>query len=460
MSHSGKIIKVNKGGLAEELGLLAGDLVIAVNGRKLSDIIDLSFAFADESIELLIEHIDGQQETIAFDKDYDEELGVEFESAVFNGIRNCGNKCCFCFVDQIAPDMRSSLSIKDDDYRMSFLYGNFISMTNMGPRDFERIHKLHLSPLYLSIHTTNPQLRVKMMHSKRAAQIMQQLDILDSMDIKYHTQVVLCPGINDGEELHKTVRDIGERIPHALSIAVVPVGLTKYREGCYPLTMFDREKALAVIKSVENWQDEFRKRTNTSFIYLSDEFYLMADYPFPDSKYYDGFPQLDNGIGLSRNFIDEWNMQLKSNMERSFSYDRDLYLTIVCGQSAGKVFAPLLERLHIKGLHINLLPVQNDFFGHDVTVTGLLTGQDILKALQQQAGTCDGVILPASALRTGEDVFLDDYSLQQIKDRYNKDIKIATGAVVLYQLLTDWYAVKDIREKNIYTWQSNAAYIK
>ncbi len=460
MPHNGKIIKVNKGSLAEELGLQAGDMLVAVNDQELTDIIDLSFAFASEEIELLIEHADGQQELIEFEKDYDEELGAEFESAVFNGIRHCGNKCCFCFVDQIAPGMRSSLSVKDDDYRMSFLYGNFITMTNMGTKDFERIRRLHLSPLYLSIHTIDPKLRAEMMNCKRAGEILNQLDILDSMDIKYHTQIVLCPNINDGVELEKTIDGIGSRIPNALSIAIVPVGLTKYREHCFPLTMFKPNEALAVIKQTEKWQNYFRKKIKNSFVYLSDEFYLAADYPFPESRYYDGFPQLDNGIGLSRNFIDEWQSQLKTDDKKMHSYENELHLTVICGQSAGKVLQPLLDNINIKNLYIHLLPVENDFFGHSVTVTGLLTGQDILKALNSQNDLCDGVILPSSTLRTGEDVFLDDYSLQYIKDNYKKEIKTAAGAEMLYKLLTSWYCINDERETDLYTWQSNAAYTK
>lgn len=460
MSYSGTIIKINKDSLAEELGLCVGDMVISINGQQLIDIIDLSFAFAEEDISLLVEHKDGQQELIEFEKEYDEELGVEFESAVFDGIHHCGNNCCFCFVDQIAPNMRESLSVKDDDYRLSFLYGNFVTMTNMGKRDFERIRRLHLSPLYLSVHTTNAKLRSRMMNSKRAGEIESQLDILDSIDVQYHTQIVLCPELNDGAELEKTIKDIGARIPNALSIAVVPVGLTKYRENCYQLTMFDREGMRTVIAQVEKWQELFRKKIDNSFVYLSDEFYLTAEYPFPESCYYDGFPQLDNGIGLSRNFIDEWQARRKRDRENQYGYERPLNITVVCGISAGKVFRPLLENMNISNLHIHILAVENEFFGKDITVTGLLTGQDILKALKKQEGDCDGVVLPASALREGEDIFLDDWTLQKLKDKYKKEMKVAADADALYSLLTRWNHVKDIRENNLYTWQSNAAYTK
>lgn len=460
MVYSGKIIKINEGSLAQELGLRAGDKIISVNDQPLTDIIDLSFAMADEEISLLIEHDNGEQAVIDFEKDYDEELGVEFESAVFNGIRRCGNNCAFCFVDQIAPNMRSSLSVKDDDYRMSFLYGNFVTMTNMGPRDFDRIQKLHLTPLYLSIHTTNPELRARMMNSKRAKEVNKQLDLLDSLDIQYHTQIVLCPHFNDGAELEKTISDISARIPHALSIAIVPVGLTKYRQDCYPLTMFNAQQMHDIVRRIEKWQEEFRAKTNTSFVYLSDEFYLNANLPLPKGKYYDGFPQLDNGIGLSRNLLEEWKRQLKENTNTAYAYEKPLSLAIVCGKLAGKVFQLMLENFTIDNLSVKILAVGNDFFGHDVTVTGLLTGQDIANAVKKEVPDCDGVIIPACALRTGEDIFLDDWSLDKLKTVCNKEMKVAADAKAIYKLLTQWHAVKDVRENNLYTWQSNAAYTK
>lgn len=459
MSHKGKITKINEGSLAEEIGLVPGDAVMAINGQNLTDIIDLSFAFAEEEIELLIEHADGSQEIIEFDKDYDEELGVEFETAVFDGIRRCGNKCCFCFVDQIAPGMRESLSVKDDDYRMSFLYGNFVTMTNMSRNDFTRIEKLHLSPLYLSIHTTNPELRCRLMNSKRAAEVNTQLDIIDAMDIQYHTQIVLCPGLNDGAELTKTIDDLAKRAG-TLSIAIVPVGLTRFRDNCFPLKMFDKEKALAVIKQVEQYQERFRQEKATTFVYLSDEFYLTAQQPLPISEHYDGFPQLDNGIGLSRNFIEDWQQIVSENSNMKNGYSEKLHLTVICGKSAAPIFTDLFSKVKIDNLSITVLAVNNDFFGSEITVTGLLTGQDILKNLQNQTGNCDGVIIPAAALRDGEDIFLDDYSLEDLQKNYTKKIKVAADARSLYNLFTKWHEVEDRRKRALYTWQSNAGYTK
>lgn len=459
MANGGIISSVHAGSLGQELELVPGDKILEVNGQKLSDIIDLSFAMADEEIEMLVEHADGEQEVICFEKEIDEELGVEFESAVFNRIRQCANNCYFCFVDQVAPHMRSSLYIKDDDYRLSFLYGNFVTMTNMGPRDLERIKRLHLSPLYISVHTTNPQLRAEMLRQKRAAQIMEQLQALGEAGIDYHTQIVLCPGLNDGQELERTMQDIAALRPSALSLAIVPVGLTRFRQDCYPLTTFDAEGACRVVQQVEKWQKKLRAQTGRTFIYLSDEFYLTAGLPVPPAEEYDGFPQLDNGIGLTRNFIEQWN----SVQNTRSAYDAPLNIDIACGKSFSPVLKQLIDELDIENLNARVLPMENDFFGHRVTVSGLLTGQDMIKNLKAAGKDRErhGIIIPSCTLRTGEDIFLDDYSFDDLKQAFPSiDVKAAGDGAGLRRLLSDWFNVKCERSKAIYTWQSNAAYTK
>ena len=457
MAKGGIISAIHQGSLAEELELVPGDKIISINEQELTDIIDLSFALADEEIEMLIEHENGEQEIIAFEKDIDEELGAEFESAVFGKIRQCANNCYFCFVDQVAPNMRDSLYIKDDDYRLSFLYGNFVTMTNMGPRDLERIHRLHLSPLYISVHTTNPKLRGEMLRTKRGELIMEQLAKLNEADVEYHTQVVLCPGLNDGEELDRTIQDIISMQPYAKTLGIVPVGLTKFRENCYPLKTFDAQGAKKVIEQVRHWQEKMRKQTGKNFIYLSDEFYLLAGEPLPKAEEYDGFPQLDNGIGLTRNFIEQW----KETEINPNNYQKLLNLDIICGKSAGKVIKNLVDELNIDNLNANVLALENEFFGHEVTVTGLLTGQDIIKNLKQNKANRDGIIIPSCALREGEDIFLDDYTLEDIKKAFpDEEIKVASDAIMLKNLLADWHNIKCERSKAIYTWQSNASYTK
>lgn len=457
MAKGGIISAIHQGSLAEELELVPGDKIISINEQELTDIIDLSFALADEEIEMLIEHENGEQEIIAFEKDIDEELGAEFESAVFGKIRQCANNCYFCFVDQVAPNMRDSLYIKDDDYRLSFLYGNFVTMTNMGPRDLERIHRLHLSPLYISVHTTNPKLRGEMLRTKRGELIMEQLAKLNEADVEYHTQVVLCPGLNDGAELDRTIQDIISMQPYAKTLGIVPVGLTKFRENCYPLKTFDAQGAKKVIEQVRHWQEKMRKQTGKNFIYLSDEFYLLAGEPLPKAEEYDGFPQLDNGIGLTRNFIEQW----KETEINSNNYQKPLHLDIICGKSAGKVIKNLVDELNIDNLNANVLALENEFFGHEVTVTGLLTGQDIIKNLKQNKANRDGIIIPSCALREGEDIFLDDYTLEDIKKAFpDEEVKVASDAIMLKNLLADWHNIKCERSKAIYTWQSNASYTK
>lgn len=458
MGCYGVVANVYKNSIAAEIGLEIGDKIIEVNGQKLTDIIDLSFAFAEEEIEMLIENKDGEREIIEFDKEYDEELGVEFESAVFNGINRCYNKCWFCFVDQIAPNMRESLSVKDDDYRMSFLYGNFVTLTNMKDEDFNRIKRLHLSPLYISVHTTNGELRAKMLHNKSAANIMEHFERLKEADVEFHTQIVLCPGINDGEILEKTLEDLTAYKPTVLSVAIVPVGLTKYREKCYQLEMFTKKQANDVIDMIEKWQRINRAKGESNFIYLGDEFYFLADRPIPDYDHYDGFPQLENGIGLTRKFISEWEeADIICN-----AYQQPIYLNVICGKSAALILQPLINNLDIPNLFVNLVAVENRFFGKDITVTGLLTGQDILYALERLEGNCSGVIIPGVALRSGENVFLDNYSLDDLKKDLNINVQVANNGIELKNLLLNWpkQSLQTTLENGVYTWQSNCAYSK
>ncbi|MCI6158973.1 MAG: DUF512 domain-containing protein [Selenomonadaceae bacterium] len=456
--YPGKILRVYPGSIAEELALSPGDKILSINGQNLRDIIDVSFAMADEEIDLLVEHPDGEQEMISFDKDADEELGVEFESAVFDGIRRCANHCYFCFVDMIAPDMRSSLSIKDDDYRLSFLYGNFVTMTNMGPADFDRIKRFHLSPLYVSIQCMDPVLRAQMLRCKAARNIAAQLDRLEAADCDYHTQVVLCAGLNDGPYLEQTIREVVARRPHALSMAIVPVGLTKFRTDPFPLRQFDREGAERVIELAEKWQHRLQRETGRTFLYLSDEFYFLAGREVPDVSFYDGFPQLDNGIGLTRNFINDWEQTPAGNAP----YAEPVFLDVVTGTSVAPVIEKLAASVQKENLRVRVVPVENDWFGHMVNVSGLLTGHDIVKKLQSLGGRRTGILLPESALRSGEDVFLDDMKLTDFQEKFPgvRVESVQTGGDYR-RALTDWmHYHKNRQQESAYTWQSNAGYTK
>ncbi len=434
MAYSGIIARVLPDSIAIEVGLEAGDRLITVDGENIRDIIDLSFALADENVELLIEKNNGEREILEIEKDYDEDLGIEFESAVFDGVRRCANQCIFCFVDQMAPGMRESLYVKDDDYRLSFLYGNFVTLTNSTPQDIDRIRRLHLSPLYISVHTTNGTLREKMLNNKNAGKIMDQLDTLITSGIEMHTQIVLCPDINDGSELEKTIADLYALHPSVLSMAIVPVGLSRYRENCYSLQVFTPEQALHVVKMVNTWQEKCRKKSGTSFVYLSDEFYLSAGQPIPEYDVYDGFPQLENGIGLIRNFLHEWEEESMITT----GYETPHHLDVLCGVSAEKIIGPLLDAVKIPNLTIRVLPVENNFFGTDITVSGLLTGQDILATLAQTDGVRTGVIIPGTALRKGEGIFLDNMLLEELERHAGIPVRAAYGAEDLRQLLQAW----------------------
>ena len=405
------ISRIEVGSLAEELELKVGDKILQVNGKTPLDIIDLSFLLAEEEIKLLIEHADGEREIIEFEKDIDEELGAEFESAVFDGVRRCKNHCVFCFVDMIAPKMRKTLSIKDDDYRLSFLFGNFITLTNLTAKDFRRIKKYHLSPLFVSIHAMNPELRAKILRTPLGAKIQTQLDELEKSGVEYHTQVVLCKDLNDGAELDYTIAEILKRRPYAQSLAIVPVGVTKYRRDKFPLKQFDKESAAKVIAQVEKWQKKIRAESGRTFIYLGDEFYLLAEKDLPPVEFYDDFPQIENGIGMTRNFIEEF---LSIRNEELGIRNENFVVDVISGTS----FAKVLKNLVADMPNVRIIPVENKFFGSKVNVSGLLTGGDIINAIRNEElgiRNVDLILIPATALKAGEEIFLDDVTVDDLR---------------------------------------------
>lgn len=433
MLKQGIIASVCPGSLASKLGLAAGDRLLGVNDESPEDLIDLSFAVADSTFTLTVEKADGSKEKHQVRKGRHDDLGIEFESAVFDQVRCCANKCIFCFVDQMPAGMRQSLYVKDDDYRLSFLYGNFVTLSNLGPRDWERIRRLHLSPLYVSVHATDGEVRANMLNNKRAGQIMEQVNQLVSFGAELHAQIVLCPGINDGAVLEKSFRDLYALSPSVLSMAIVPVGLTRYRQDCHELSGFTAEAAAAVIEQVEQWQAVCREETGDSFVYLADEFYLASGRPVPAYDLYGDFPQLENGVGLVRCFIDEWE-----KTQLTAGYEQPIIIDVVCGVSAAKILGPLLAEWSVPNLTVRLLPVENQFFGPSITVTGLLTGRDILAALQADGSKRDGVIIPGIALRKGENIFLDDMTLEEFESQLGTPVRAAHFAADLKQCLADW----------------------
>ena len=426
----GLISAVRKNSLAEAAGIVAGDKLVSVDGVQVKDIIELSFYTSDYEVELELENAQGQRRQVHIDKYPDEDLGLEFEAAVFDKVSTCYNNCIFCFVDQMIPGMRKGLYVRDDDYRLSFLYGNFITLTNLKEEDFQRIIQTHMTPLYVSVHATDPKVRCEMMHNRFAGELMDKLERLFAAGIEVHTQIVCCPGYNDGEILAKSFHDLYARHPHVLTMAVVPVGITKHREGLHPLRTFTKEEAAALIDQVTPWQRQCREETGKTFIYLGDEFYLLAGRDVPTAEWYDGFPQLENGIGLTRSFVDEWQATLPSLS----SYQAASPAVIPVGESAFTVLQPLLDALNkqFNTAH-SFVPVPNEFFGGKVNVTGLLTASDILRTCKESGKR---LILPAVVLNNDK-LFLDDTALEQFRKEYPGKVDIAKDAMELLHLLLE-----------------------
>lgn len=426
----GLISAVRKNSLAEAAGIVAGDKLVSVDGMQVKDIIELSFYTSDYEVELELENAQGQRRQVHIDKYPDEDLGLEFEAAVFDKVSTCYNNCIFCFVDQMIPGMRKGLYVRDDDYRLSFLYGNFITLTNLKEEDFQRIIQTHMTPLYVSVHATDAKVRCEMMHNRFAGQLMEKLERLFDAGIEVHTQIVCCPGYNDGEILTKSFHDLYERYPNVLTMAVVPVGITKHREGLHPLRTFTKEEAAALIDQVTPWQQQCREETGKTFIYLGDEFYLLAGREVPSADWYDGFPQLENGIGLTRSFVDEWHETLAT----LGSYQAASAAVIPVGESAYNVLQPLLADLNKQyGSEHSFIPVPNEFFGGKVNVTGLLTAGDILRSCKDSGKR---LILPAVVLNNDK-LFLDDTSLEQFRKAYPGKVDIAKDAKELLHLLLE-----------------------
>lgn len=424
----GCISNVRRHSLAEKAGIQPGEKLCSVNGCNVQDIIDLSFLTSDEVVELEIENAAGAKRLVQIEKYPDEDLGLEFESAVFDKVRTCYNNCIFCFVDQMIPGMRPGLYVRDDDYRLSFLYGNFITLTNMRDEDFDRIIRTHLSPLYISVHATDPDVRCKMMNNRFAGQLMEKINRLLEAGIQIHTQIVCCPGYNDGEVLKRTFADLYALHPGVLTMAVVPVGLTKHREHLHPMRTFVPREAAEIVDAVSGWQKQCREETGKSFVYLGDEFYLLAGKELPPSEYYDGFPQLENGIGLTRNFLNEWEAALKTLQYA----DGAEQAVIPVGESAFRVLQPMMEAFNRQySTKHSFVSVKNLFFGGHVNVTGLLTGGDILAAVKDS----ERLILPGVVINN-DNLFLDDMALDDFKRSFQGKVEIAKDAGELLRLLT------------------------
>lgn len=427
---------VSAGSIASELGVQPGDRIMEINGQPVHDLIDYRFFTSDECITINLEKPDGEIWELEIEKDFDEDIGLEFGPEGLGNTLRCRNKCIFCFVDQMPPDMRDTLYIKDDDYRLSFLQGNFVTLTNLAERDFKRIINQRLSPLYISVHTTNPGLRVRMLGNPRAGEIMDKLSLLAGAGIEMHTQAVLCPGINDGEELNRTVRDLTGLWPEVRSLALVPVGLTAYRTDLFPLRTFSRDQAGEVVNKVAGWQNACLQEYDYPVVFASDEFYLLAGAAIPPAERYGDYPQTENGVGLVRLFLDEWE-RLEPSLPSTLNNPRRV--TLLTGSMGAKIIQPLAERLNlITNLTVKTVTVDNTFFGNTVTVAGLLTSRDIRTAIVSEKikGT---VIIPAVALRSGDTVFLDNKTLPELERELDLDltIRVARGPEEILSIIMD-----------------------
>lgn len=419
MLYGGCISSVAPGSIAEEAGILPGDAIISINDHPLTDIIDYRFYAAEEEIDVLVQR-GGEQAVISVEKDYDDQLGIEFKEELFDGIRTCANRCIFCFVHQLPKGMRRTLYLKDDDYRLSFLHGNFVTLTNLEDVDIQRIIEQRLSPLYISVHTTEHELREMMLGCHNSPDVMGQIRILAENRITLHTQIVVCPGINDGEHLARTVNDLASLHPGVSSIGIVPVGLTKHRSAKLHLNTVNSSFAKDIIGKVRKWQHEFRKQLGRRLVWASDELYLAADIRVPASAVYEGYPQLENGIGIVRRFIDDAR-RIRRKLPKSIPHP--LKATVVTSTLAAPLVEDFTKYLNmVDNLKVSVAEIKNRFFGESVTVAGLLTGKDIIDQLGKQTNLGEVIIIPTIMLR--DRTFLDDVSIDDLSKSLNSAVRI------------------------------------
>ncbi|GMA60828.1 DUF512 domain-containing protein [Alicyclobacillus fastidiosus] len=431
-----KIKEVKPGSLAEELDLQPGDELVSINGTTINDIVDLQFALADETIDMEVKRVNGETWQIEVDKDYDEGLGVEWEHPTVDRVHLCHNKCVFCFVDQIPGQMRKTLNVRDDDYRLSFLHGNFVTLTNLKEGELERIVRLKMSPLNISVHATNPELRIRMVGNKKSGEILNQIAYLAENGIEMNTQIVLCPEWNDGEELDRTIRELAPFYPAVRTLSVVPVGLTKHRRGLHKLRGCTPEEAKTIVRQIRAWQDKLRPSLRSSFVHAADEFYVLADEPVPPSDYYDDFSQTENGVGVIRTFLDEMDEAFPRAPKELSTPRRKV--GVVTSVSAEKTIRESMARLDgVHGLHYEVFPIVNRFYGNNVSVAGLLTGTDIIQQLAGKVAHLDTILVPDIMLKDDDDVCLDDYRVADIERALKTDITVvpATGTGLVFGTL-------------------------
>lgn len=428
--HEHIVKSLMPGGIGEELGIEPGDKLLAINGNEIQDVFDYYYYEESEQLLLLIEKPDGEEWELEIEKDEDESLGIEFDQSLMDEYRSCRNKCMFCFIDQMPKGMRETLYFKDDDSRLSFLQGNYITLTNMSDHDVERIVKYRLEPINISFQTTNPELRCKMLHNRFAGEALKKVDILYRGQIEMNGQIVLCKGVNDGEELERTIRDLTGYLPYLKSVSIVPVGLTRYRDGLYPLEPFTKEDAREVLSVIHRWQEKIYQEHGIHMIHAGDEWYVLAEEEVPEEERYDGYLQLENGVGMMRLLFNE----VQEALSAVTGDERQREISLATGRLMYPYIGKILEEIKKKFPNIttHLYAIRNDFFGERITVSGLITGQDLTGQLKGQP-LGERLLLPCNMLKIGEPVFLDDFTLEEVENslQVKTDIVKSSGQDLL-----------------------------
>lgn len=410
------IEKVEEGSIAEELEIQKGDKILSINGEEVSDILEYKYLISDEYIVLEIEKPDGEIWELEIEKEYDEDLGLQF-GGIIDEPKSCRNKCIFCFIDQLPKGMRKTLYFKDDDTRLSFLQGNFLSLTNIKDKDIDKIIRFRISPINISVHTTDMELRKKMLNNKNAVKLLDYMEKLRQGHIEMKGQIVLCPGINDGEQLEKTIKDLYDYYPELSCTAIVPVGLTRYREGLFQLKEYNEDTAQEVIDQIEAMQKYYLNRIGTRFVFLSDEFYMIAKRETQPFENYEGFSQLENGVGLKAMF----NHELQKSLDEIDGSIRGLTSgALLTGEYAFPILEEACRKIieKLPGLELSTIAIKNEFFGASVKVAGLITGRDIISQLKGK-NISEDIFIPENMLRRGETVFLDDITIEDIEKELN-----------------------------------------
>ena len=415
------ISRVLPGGIGEELELEPGDVLVSINGQPIEDVFDYRYLMNDEYVELLIKKPDGEEWELEVEKEYEDDLGLEFENSLMDEYRSCSNHCMFCFIDQMPPNMRETLYFKDDDSRLSFLQGNYVTLTNMSDYDLERIIRFHLSPINVSFQTMNPELRCKMLHNRFAGEALKKVDRLYEGGVIMNGQIVLCKGVNDREELEYSLEKLSAYAPTLQSVSIVPVGLTKFREGLYPLESFNKEDAEALLGQVHRWQKKMMKEHGIHFVHVSDEWYILAEQELPEEERYDGYLQLENGVGMLRLL----GTEIRDSLKALSGDDRKIRLSAATGKLAAPFIRGFMKdiREQFPNVEARVYEIENRFFGEKITVSGLITGEDLMEQLKgQELG--EKLLLPCNMLRSGEDVFLDDRTIEEVSQTLGVEIVI------------------------------------